>query len=110
MNNNLNRIPFIIRLSRTTTSVIYQNLVIAGLSILIFVPLAAAGYIGPVTAALLHELSGFIVIFNSARLVRLGEDLEFSEAENKARTLPPPTHRKMNISGSLGPPAKTATA
>jgi Zn2+/Cd2+-exporting ATPase len=89
MNNNLNRIPFIIRLSRTTTSVIYQNMVIAGLSLLIFIPLAAAGYIGPVTAAILHEISGLIVIFNSARLVRLGEDVEFSEAEHKARNSAP---------------------
>jgi Zn2+/Cd2+-exporting ATPase len=89
MNNNLNRIPFIIRLSRTTTSVIYQNMIIAGLSLLIFIPLAAAGYIGPVAAAILHEVSGLIVIFNSARLVRLGEDVEFSEAEHKARSLAP---------------------
>ncbi len=89
MNNNLNRIPFIIRLSRTTTSVIYQNMIIAGLSLLIFIPLAAAGYIGPVTAAVLHEISGLIVIFNSARLVRLGEDVEFSEAEHKARNQAP---------------------
>jgi len=32
-------------------------------------------YIGPITAALLHNVGSFIVIFNSARLVRFGENL-----------------------------------
>ena len=38
--------------------------------------LAALGYVGPIVAAILHNVGSFIVIFNSARLVRKGEELE----------------------------------
>ena len=34
--------------------------------------LAAAGQISPIMAAVLHVVSGLVVIFNSARLVRVG--------------------------------------
>jgi hypothetical protein len=32
--------------------------------------------VGPIVAALLHNVGSLIVIFNSARLVRKGEELE----------------------------------
>jgi Cd2+/Zn2+-exporting ATPase len=76
MNNDLQRLPFLVKLSRSTRSVINQNFafgicfIIAGLSA------SAFGFIGPVTAAVLHVVGTFIVIFNSARLVRKGEELE----------------------------------
>jgi Cd2+/Zn2+-exporting ATPase len=38
--------------------------------------LAAFGKINPIVAALLHNAGSLMVIFNSARLVRQGEDLE----------------------------------
>jgi Cd2+/Zn2+-exporting ATPase len=84
MNSNLNRIPFLIELSRRTIAVIRQNMVIGGLFIVVFMSLAGAGYVSPVTAAVLHIASGLIVIFNSARLVRSGEDIEQNEAERLA--------------------------
>ena len=37
--------------------------------------LAGYGYMTPIIAALLHNVGSFIVIFNSARLVRMGEEL-----------------------------------
>ncbi len=80
MNNNLNRIPFLIELSRKTTSVVRQNLLIGFGFIIIFEVLAAAGQISPILAAVLHVVSGLVVIFNSARLVRSGEDIEMAEA------------------------------
>lgn len=80
MNNNLNRIPFLIELSRRTNAVIKQNLMIGAMFIVVFEGLAAAGYIPPIIAAILHVFSGLVVIFNSARLVRAGEDIEHSEA------------------------------
>jgi Cd2+/Zn2+-exporting ATPase len=76
MNNDLQRLPFLVKLSRSTRAVINQNFafgicfIIAGLSA------SAFGFIGPVTAAILHVVGTFIVIFNSARLVRKGEELE----------------------------------
>ena len=81
MNNDLQRLPFLIKLSRNTRAVINQNFafgicfIIAGLSA------SAFGFIGPVTAAILHVIGTFIVIFNSARLVRKGEELEHFHPE-----------------------------
>jgi len=84
MNSNLNRVPFLVELSRRTIAVIRQNLVVGGLFIVVFMSLAGAGYVSPVTAALLHIVSGLIVIFNSARLVRSGEEIEQAEADRLA--------------------------
>jgi Cd2+/Zn2+-exporting ATPase len=80
LSSNLNRVPFLIDLSRRTIRVIRQNMAIGGLFIVGFVALAGAGYVSPVLAAMLHVVSGLIVVFNSARLVRCGEDLELAEA------------------------------
>lgn len=80
LNSNLNRIPFLVDLSRRTIAVIRQNMVIGGLFIVAFMALAGAGYVSPVLAAALHVVSGLAVVFNSARLVRCGEDLEQAEA------------------------------
>ena len=81
LNSNLNRIPFLVELSRRTIAVIRQNMVVGGLFIVLFLVLAGAGYVSPVTAAALHIVSGLLVVFNSARLVRCGEELEQSEAD-----------------------------
>ncbi len=82
MNNNLNRIPFLVRLSRQTSAVIKQNMAIGGGFILLFLVIAGTGHIPPVVAALLHVVSSLIVVFNSARLVRCGEEIE--QAEHQA--------------------------
>jgi Zn2+/Cd2+-exporting ATPase len=74
MNNDLRRIPFLVQVSRKTRGVINQNLafgvafIIAGISLSKFVP--------PGVAAFLHFASSLVVVFNSARLVRFGEDLD----------------------------------
>jgi Cd2+/Zn2+-exporting ATPase len=75
MNNDLRRLPFLIRLSRATTRVIWQNLVFGVLFIVVLEVLGAMGTIGPVFAAVFHLLSSTVVLFNSARLVRYGEHL-----------------------------------
>jgi Zn2+/Cd2+-exporting ATPase len=84
LNSNLSRIPFLIELSRRTIAVIRQNMAIGVVFIVVFLALAGAGYVSPVTAALVHVASGLIVIFNSARLVRCGEALEQEEADRAA--------------------------
>ena len=38
--------------------------------------LAALHYLPPIAAAILHVVGSLIVVFNSARLVRQGEELE----------------------------------
>jgi Cd2+/Zn2+-exporting ATPase len=75
MNNDLRRLPFLLRLSKRTTSVIHQNLFFGVLFITGFEVLAGLGMISPVTGALLHMVAATIVIFNSARLVRFGEEI-----------------------------------
>jgi Zn2+/Cd2+-exporting ATPase len=76
MNNDLRRLPFLIKLSRATARVIWQNLLFGVAYITILEILGAMGYIRPIHAAFLHMIASAIVIFNSARLVRYGEHLE----------------------------------
>ena len=81
MNNNLNRIPFLIELSRKTSAIVWQNIVIGAGFIFLFLGLSAAGYVTPIMAAIFHVLSSLVVVFNSARLVRMGEDIELAESQ-----------------------------
>lgn len=90
MNNNLNRIPFLVKLSRKAFTVVRQNLVFAMLYVGIFETLAAFQLVPPMLAAALHAGSSFVVVFNSARLVRSGEEIEQLEA----RLSGPPSHGK----------------
>lgn len=76
MNNDLRRIPFLILLSRMTRSMMNQNLVIGLLVILGGLYLSTIGWLNPVAAAVIHIVGTLAVIFNSARLVRAGEDLD----------------------------------
>lgn len=81
MSNDLLRVPFIIRLSRTSKSVIFQNLIIGGVFISIGWILIGLGYMNGVLAAILHNVGSLIIIFNSARLVRFGEEVGGEEDE-----------------------------
>jgi Cd2+/Zn2+-exporting ATPase len=76
MNNDLRRLPFLIRLSRQTRAVINQNFMIGILFVIGGLVLAALNYINPIVAAFMHVGGSLLVVFNSARLVREGEDLE----------------------------------
>ncbi|MBU6399975.1 MAG: HAD-IC family P-type ATPase, partial [Verrucomicrobia bacterium] len=87
MNNDLRRLPFLVKLSRMTRSLINQNLLIGVLFVFGGLALAALGKVGPIVAAILHNTGSLIVVFNSARLVRQGEELEPFQAAPGA---PPP--------------------
>ncbi len=76
MNNDLRRLPFLVRLSHNTRGVINQNFLIGVAFIIGGLVLAAFGKINPIVAAILQNAGSLIVIFNSARLVRQGEELE----------------------------------
>jgi Cd2+/Zn2+-exporting ATPase len=75
MSNDLGRLPFLIRLSRRTRAIVNQNLLFALVFIVVGLTLAGLRILTPITAAALHVVGSFIVIFNSARLVRFGEEL-----------------------------------
>ncbi|MGA2786904.1 MAG: cation-translocating P-type ATPase [Verrucomicrobiota bacterium] len=81
MNNDLQRLPFLVKLSRSTRAVINQNFLFGGLFIVVGLTVTSLGYIGPIPAAILHNVGSLIVIFNSARLVRKGEELEHFHPE-----------------------------
>ena len=81
MNNDLRRLPFLVKLSRSTRAVINQNFAFGVIFIIVGLSASAFGYIGPITGAILHVIGTLIVIFNSARLVRKGEELEHYNPE-----------------------------
>lgn len=95
MNNDLSRLPFLIRLSQATTHVIRQNLLFGVAYITTLEVLAALGYLPAMLAAILHTSASAIVIFNSARLVRFGEHLQTRPARPPSRSpqRPPPDGR-----------------
>jgi len=101
MNNDLRRLPFLVKLSRQTRSVINQNFLLGVFFIIGGLCLAAFNYIGPVVAALMQNFGSLIVIFNSARLVRMGEELEPFQAEQP--TSPPNTGEGVRSAPQLAP-------
>jgi Cd2+/Zn2+-exporting ATPase/Cu+-exporting ATPase len=71
MNNCLGNIPFTIRLARKAKEIMRQNIVIAFLSSLFLIALAAAGIVTTVPGTVLHNAGAFIVLLNSGRIRRL---------------------------------------
>jgi Cd2+/Zn2+-exporting ATPase len=80
MNNDLRRIPFFIALARKARLFMNQNLAMGLGFILLGLYFATIGIVTPVVAAVLHSVSSLVIIFNSARLVRAGEELQSREA------------------------------
>ena len=76
MNNDLRRLPFLVKLSRSTRAVINQNFLFGVAFIIGGMTVSALGKVPPVLAAAMHTAGSLIVVFNSARLVRKGEELE----------------------------------
>jgi len=94
MNNDLRRLPFLVKLSRQTRAVINQNFMIGILFVIGGLVLAAMSYITPIVAAFMHVGGSLLVVFNSARLVREGEDLEpHLTASSEPPAQPPPAAR-----------------
>ncbi|MCP4708102.1 MAG: cation-translocating P-type ATPase [Planctomycetes bacterium] len=83
MNNDLNRLSFLMRLSRITRRVVNQNLAF-GVTFIVFGIIFAgkewdSAWINeykPIFAVIMHLVSSLIIVFNSARLVRFGEELD----------------------------------
>jgi len=74
MNNDLSRLPFLIRLSRATSSVVWQNILFGVLFIVGMMGLVFWGVLTPIAGAVAHTFATAIVLFNSARLFRSGEE------------------------------------
>src|SRR4029077_19559922 len=91
MNNDLRRLPFLVKLSRSTRSVINQNFLFGVVFIIGGMTLAALGKVPPALAAAMHTTGSLLVVFNSARLVRKGEELEHYHPEPIAAKPTQPT-------------------
>lgn len=85
MSNDLKRLPFLVKLSRKTRTVINQNLLFGILFIILGVSASAVGWLPLIYAAVLHFAGSLVVVFNSARLVRYGEELEPHHLEQAAK-------------------------
>jgi Cd2+/Zn2+-exporting ATPase len=85
MNNDLRRLPFLVKLSHSTRLVINQNFLFGLAFIIGGMTLSAMGYVNPIWAAAMHTGGSLIVVFNSARLVRKGEELEHYHPAPSAR-------------------------
>ncbi len=85
MTNDLRRIPMLVFLSRKSRMIINQNLFFGMLFVFGGMILSVFGWMTPVWAAVLHAGSTLIIIFNSARLVRTGEELTLEEQESGSR-------------------------
>lgn len=101
MNNDLRRLPFLVKLSRMSRSVINQNFLFGVFFIIGGLAAAAMGYLNPIVAAIMHNAGSLIVVFNSARLVRMGEELE---------PMPPPAGTNEPPAASPSQPATAGLA
>ncbi|PYG90173.1 P-type E1-E2 ATPase/heavy metal translocating P-type ATPase [Ruminiclostridium sufflavum DSM 19573] len=73
MGNELEKISFVIGLSRKTKSIIYQNMVIASSISAIMLIFAGTGIVTPLLGAFLHNIGAFSVLLNSSRLLKFSE-------------------------------------
>ena len=110
MNNDLRRLPFLMHLSRMTRSVINQNFIFGVLFVIVGLVLAAMNYITPVTAAILNVVGSMIVVFNSARLVREGEEFETFEADEDEAEAAPEEPEERNEDAGEEEPAELVDA
>ena len=71
--HSLEALPEFFATSRRAVATAWQNIILfAGVLNLSAVLLAATGQLGPIGAALTHQLSSFFVMMNSLRLLRIG--------------------------------------
>lgn len=70
LSDDLKKIPETIRSSRKAIRTIWQNIVVANVINFAAIILAALGLLGPVAAAIVHNVGAIIVVLNSARLLR----------------------------------------
>ena len=86
MNNDLRRLPFLLRLSRETRRAINQNVLLGVCFVIGGLVLAAMKFISPILAAVFHVAGSLLVVFNSFRLVRQGEELEPHQTAVRTRS------------------------
>ncbi len=69
MNDRLDKLPFVIALSRKSRKIIRQNLFISLGIVLFLIPSAIIGFTGIGPTVAIHEGSTLLVVFNALRLL-----------------------------------------
>ncbi len=70
MTDNLDHLKELLRVSRAALEIIKENVLFFGIGLnAAGVAAAAAGYLGPVAAAILHQVASLLVVCNSMRLL-----------------------------------------
>jgi heavy metal translocating P-type ATPase len=70
LHDRLRNLVDFLRISRRALGLVHQNLLVAGVFIVVSLVLTALGLVGPLAAAFLHEAGAFFVLINSSRLLR----------------------------------------
>ena len=79
MTNDLRRIAMLLFLAKKSQVIINQNLIFGMLFVFGGMILSIVGLMTPIWAAVIHAGSTLVIVFNSARLVRTGEELTLAE-------------------------------
>jgi Cd2+/Zn2+-exporting ATPase len=69
LSDKLERLPYLIELSRAALKTIRNNVIFAMGMNIVSVVLSVSGIIGPVIGAVMHEVSALPVVANSTRLI-----------------------------------------
>lgn len=70
MGDELERLPELFALSRRTLKVIQQNIWVFAIGVnVVGIALASSGWLSPIAAAIVHNVSSLFVVLNSARLL-----------------------------------------
>lgn len=76
MNNNLKNIPFVISVAKRTRRLMYQNIALAFSISFVMITLSAFGVVSALAGAFLHNIGAFVILINSARLLKANKDVE----------------------------------
>jgi cation-transporting P-type ATPase C len=93
--DDLRHVADVMHISRRTMRVVRQNYSLALGVNSIGLYLAAAGTINPIVAAVLHNLSTILVVFNSSRLIRFDPDLVRQDSCAGILALSVPVHEEV---------------
>lgn len=76
MNNNLKNIPFVIGVAKKTRRLMYQNIALAFSISFVMITLSAFGVVSALAGAFLHNIGAFVILINSARLLKANREIE----------------------------------
>jgi Cd2+/Zn2+-exporting ATPase len=74
MNDDLTKLPYLFRLSRSTIRIIQFNIAFAVIFNALALIASGSGWLNPIWGAITHNIGSLLVVLNSARLIRLRAD------------------------------------